>query len=184
MRIRLRKIIEPFNLLIRTENYLFESLLTSICVCHFFQKKVAQKTAADEKSPENDGSFIEGIELVPINRDSDSNSFPIPHCGIGHERPVIFRVGDFSNAANKLASFWPFCSQWNFDISKLRLRGGHCSVEGGTAKGGGWVDMFLSNCFGKLSQSWACKKAMFLLVLFFAPKKSMEPSWARLERIV
>jgi hypothetical protein len=55
-----------------------------------FSKKVAQKTTADEKSPKNAGLFIEGIELAPASRDSNSNFFPIPHCGIGHEHSVIF----------------------------------------------------------------------------------------------
>jgi hypothetical protein len=78
--------------LIRTADYLIKSWLTLICVCHFFQKKVAQKTSADKKSPENAGTFIEGIELVPTSRDSNNNSFP-------SQRPVIFFNGDFSNAA-------------------------------------------------------------------------------------
>jgi hypothetical protein len=58
--------------------------------------------------------------------------------------------------------------------SKASTKGGHRSGEGGTAKGRGWVDSFLSNDLGKLFQRRACKKGLFLLVLFFAPKKSTE----------
>jgi hypothetical protein len=77
----------------------------------FFRKKWRKKFSADEKSPENAGSFIEGIELVRQLADSNSNSFPIRLRRIGHGRPVIFRVGDFSKAAKRTVVLLPFCSQ-------------------------------------------------------------------------
>jgi hypothetical protein len=68
MLVRLRKIIEPSNLFIRTANHLFESLFILICFATFFRKKWRKKLSAHEKSPENAGTFIEGIELIRLWR--------------------------------------------------------------------------------------------------------------------
>jgi len=67
----------------------------------FFKKKVPKKPRLTKNLLKMPGAFIEGIELIRQSADSDSNSFPIRLRRNGRERPVIFRAGDFSNAAGE-----------------------------------------------------------------------------------
>jgi hypothetical protein len=65
-------------------------MVTDNLFATFFRKKWRKKHAAVEKSPENAGSFTEGIELVRHLADSNNNSFPSRFQRDGRERPVFF----------------------------------------------------------------------------------------------